>query len=204
MGDRLRKVMSIANKIKYRRSLKSRVKLRIQIVISNFIMRMWNKYLRKVLIALILISYGVTGTVIFILLSASHKVIINTAEAEEVSGVARELNPRDKTTQVEIIPQKVDGDVVASLIRKTFPECPEMALKVAECESSMDSQRIGDTHMKFYSYGLFQINTTWHKYSKEVLLDPVENIKIARKIYDESGGNWNRWTCGRRLANQSI
>jgi hypothetical protein len=87
---------------------------------------------------------------------------------------------------------------IIALIRSTFPENPDLAVEVARCESSLDPSRIGDTHMAKHSYGLFQINQTWHKYDKEILLNAEENIKIARTIYD-STGNWDRWTCGRRL-----
>lgn len=199
MGDRLRKVMSIANKIKYRRSLKSRVKLRIQIVISNFIMRMWNKYLRRILIGLILISYGVTGTVIFILLSASHKVIINTAEAEEVSGNARELNQKDNpvTPVAGLEPSKVDGASVTSLIRK-YDWDAEKALNIMKCESQGDPTKIGDRQLKRPSFGLFQVNTFYNpQYDETKLLDPAYNIQAAYEIY--SKGGWGRWTCNKLI-----
>jgi hypothetical protein len=78
-----------------------------------------------------------------------------------------------------------------------------MALKVANCESQLDPTKIGDKQMAKWSYGLFQINRTWHDYDEDTLLNPIENVKIARKIYDASGGNFDRWTCGRMLINQS-
>lgn len=80
-------------------------------------------------------------------------------------------------------------------IRAAFPETPDVAVAVAQCESHMDASREGDMQMEKHSYGLFQINQTWHPYSKETLVNPDENIKIARKIFDSGG--WNRWSCYR-------
>jgi hypothetical protein len=202
MGDRLRKVMSISNKIKYRRSLKSRVKLRLQIVISSFIMRMWNKYLGKVLIGLILMSYGVTGTVIFILLSAkSEVVIINNAEAKEVSGNARELNQKDNAVSQDIapMPSKVDDDSVASLIRK-YDWDVKVATAIMKAESQGDCTRIGDKHLAFWkdgitygqSYGCMQVRFLEGRPEPEELLNPEKNIAYAYEIYQRHG--WKAWS----------
>lgn len=84
-----------------------------------------------------------------------------------------------------------------ALIRKTFGDQADNAIRVADCESQLDPTRIGDTHMAKYSYGLFQINRTWHDYSPETLLNAQRNVEIAKEIYDKGG--WSRWTCGRNL-----
>jgi hypothetical protein len=80
------------------------------------------------------------------------------------------------------------------LIEKYFGEEEKnLAVAIAWCESSLDPSRIGDTHLRRSSYGLFQINQIWHDYSEETLLDAEENIKIAKQIKDKYG--WTQWTC---------
>jgi len=86
---------------------------------------------------------------------------------------------------------------VEDKIRAVFGSEADNAIKVCQCESQFQSDRIGDTHMSKYSYGLFQINRTWWDYSPETLLNPDENIRIAKMIFDEGG--WDKWTCGKRL-----
>lgn len=83
---------------------------------------------------------------------------------------------------------------VIEKIKKAFPGEEELAVAVAKCESSLDPSRIGDTHMKYPSIGLFQINQTWHKYDTKTLQNPDENIRIAKEIKDR-WGNWNAWSC---------
>lgn len=83
---------------------------------------------------------------------------------------------------------------VIEKIRKAFPGEENVAVAIAKCESSLDPKRIGDTHMKYPSIGLFQINQTWHKYPTEQLQNADENIRIAKEI-KERWGNWNAWSC---------
>ena len=77
------------------------------------------------------------------------------------------------------------------LLKKYFKSEWRTAYAIMMAESGGNPKAIGDTHLKYYSYGLFQINRRWHKYPKEKLLEPEFNIKIAKKIYDERG--WKEW-----------
>lgn len=113
-----------------------------------------------------------------------------------------------------------------SLERKildAFPEDGMNALLVAKCESQLSTDRIGDTNRVFASdgeligdsVGLFQIRTggkengkVWNR-AKSLGMSSAEyreklkvvdyNISEARKIYDQSGKNWSRWTCGKNI-----
>lgn len=93
---------------------------------------------------------------------------------------------------------KSDGevDLVASpydtLLKKYFGDEAKLAYAVMMGESTGDPARIGDTHMAKYSYGLFQINQTWHNFPKEQLLDAEFNIKTAKEIRDSYG--WEQWS----------
>lgn len=121
------------------------------------------------------------------------RVVIFNNYSDKVDPVKAESNPEiEKVASPEVRGEEQSSPTIR-LIKKTFPEDPKTAVAIAKCESQLDPSRIGDTHMDFYSYGLFQINQTWHKYPKEVLLNPVENVKIARQIYD--GAGWQRWAC---------
>lgn len=80
----------------------------------------------------------------------------------------------------------------AELIKKVFGKEADIALAVAQAESGMIVDRVGDTHLSKPSIGLFQISQIYHDYSTETLKNPIENVRIAKEIRDRGG--WNRWT----------
>ena len=114
-----------------------------------------------------------------------------------VEGQGTLVMPQKQTlgssTSTHSTPVRASG-VIEAKIRKAFPGEENIAVAIAKCESSLDPKRIGDTHMKYPSIGLFQINQTWHKYDTETLQNPDENIRIAKEI-KERWGNWNAWSC---------
>lgn len=87
-------------------------------------------------------------------------------------------------------------------IAEYFPEDITTAIAIAKCESNLvpDAQ---SQHILSYgreqSYGLFQIHAPdWGATAQSLGLkkwktDVVENITLARHIYDVSG--WGAWTC---------
>lgn len=80
-----------------------------------------------------------------------------------------------------------------SLIRKWFPEEPDVAIAVAMAESRLNPQATNwqDSHKGCMgSFGIFQIGCL-HEENPETLYDVEYNIKRAREIYDESG--WQPW-----------
>lgn len=117
--------------------------------------------------------------------------ILNRASAEEVPETLGGLVSTDPLQEGnQPIPNK---DSVEELITHFFQEDAKTAKAIAMCESSLNPKTIGDTHMEKYSYGLFQINRTWHDYTPEQLLDPEFNCKVAKEIFDKGG--WERWSC---------
>jgi hypothetical protein len=128
-------------------------------------------------------------------------VIQNNNSMKVVRASVKEISPeaeaQDKP-RVEEEAQLPSPDV-EDKIRAVFGDEADNAIKVCRCESQFQADRIGDTHMSKYSYGLFQINRTWWDYSPETLLNPDENIRIAKMIFDEGG--WGKWTCGKMLFN---
>lgn len=81
---------------------------------------------------------------------------------------------------------------IKTRIKEVFGEDGEVAIRIAQCESSLNPEAVGDTHLPKSSFGLFQINQQWHDYTQEELLDPETNIKVAKNIKDTYG--WRQWS----------
>lgn len=93
---------------------------------------------------------------------------------------------------------------VEDLIRKTFPENPDVMVAVAKCESGMrqfyPNGEIVTSHTR--DFGLMQINEKyWDAKSKELGLDYKnnleDNLKMARLIYEAQGEN--AWVCYQKM-----
>ena len=78
-----------------------------------------------------------------------------------------------------------------------FPEDPQTALAVAQCESGFKQSAYNDKNVTpTYDSGIFQINSVHQKRLDELGLDKwnvEDNIRFARMLYDESG--WQPWVC---------
>jgi hypothetical protein len=83
------------------------------------------------------------------------------------------------------------------LIRQTFPESPEVAIAVANCESGLNPKAYNPKNNNGSTDGgLWQINSVHDKRLKELGLDKFnaeDATKFARILYEESG--WNPWVC---------
>ncbi len=138
-------------------------------------------------------------------LFAEKREIVNTysdiARAAEVPEA--EYTAPDPCGLIDVVcddERQLDRDGIERLIRETFPEDPDTAVRIAHCESRLDPTRVGDTHTAYSSYGVFQIRllpgrVKYAGLTAEKLLDARANIAYARKIYDRFG--WRPWTCAR-------
>jgi len=82
-------------------------------------------------------------------------------------------------------------------IRSVFHEDPDIAVRIAKCESGLRIDAKGPTQ----DYGLMQIHAPfwdavarelgYHNYRTEV----QDNLKMARYIYDNAGKKWTDWVC---------
>ena len=103
------------------------------------------------------------------------------------------------------------------IIKEVFGEKAEAAEKIARCESGLNPERIGDEHLTSKdgdetigrSIGIFQIRTggrdggkVWNRAKangmtvaefEKKMMNPEENIKYAKQVFDRSGG-WTPWT----------
>lgn len=117
-------------------------------------------------------------------------------EQQEVIVEIEEEEPREVLIRVDY---SIEG--IKSLIRETFPEDAETALKVAFCESGY--KMVQSHHQQPYgrerSFGIFQIHEpAWDNTAKQLGLkeyqsDIEQNIEMARYIYDQHG--WYPWSC---------
>ena len=89
---------------------------------------------------------------------------------------------------------------VEDLIRQTFPENPDVMVRVASCESGLkqftQSGQVVMSHTR--DFGLMQINEkVWDVKAKELGLNYKnsleDNLKMARHIYDVQGKK--AWVC---------
>lgn len=77
---------------------------------------------------------------------------------------------------------------IISLIKKTFPENPEVMVAIAKSESgkSLNQNAVNINRNGSKDCGLMQINSI-HGYDCEWLKIPENNMIVARKIYDTQG-----------------
>jgi len=86
---------------------------------------------------------------------------------------------------------------VEEKIEAMFPEDPETAVEIANCESTLNPNAVNHKNRNgSVDVGLMMINSI-HGYSKEYLLDVDNNLKVARKLYDRQG--WKPWVCSRKI-----
>lgn len=88
-------------------------------------------------------------------------------------------------------------ETLVALVRDTFPEDPETAVRIVSCESGWNPAAVSHTD----DHGLFQIHAPIHLgpggvaagLSREDLHDPATNVRVARILFDQSG--WQPWVC---------
>ena len=105
--------------------------------------------------------------------------------------VVYEAHADEKETVVQIeVSIDWTKERIEKEIRKTFPEQPDLMVRVAKCESQLNPKAHNPTNGS-HDGGIFQLSEKYHGKDMRVLgidaYDIQENIKYARKLYDESG-----------------
>lgn len=133
---------------------------------------------------------------------------------ESVNKPTKKVHVHDSATNTVNI-DTVNQNIVAK-IRAAFPEDPETAVAISQCESGLNQERIGDHNIAVEkdgelvgrSIGLFQIRTgearpgraSWNRAHanglsvagfEDEMKHPDKNIKAARKLWE--GGGWSPW-----------
>lgn len=143
-----------------------------------------------------LIALGIGIGIFFgILYNAYFTPVVETAHAEIVEEVA------PVEVLVEVVYTKED---IERKIRETFYEQPDIAVRIAKCESGLVAD-IQSHHMlngeRERSYGIFQIfSPVWHSTAIKLNLEDYrtsveDNIKLARYIYEQAGKSFRDWSC---------
>ena len=111
-----------------------------------------------------------------------------------------EKQPEKVADTGEATPPPAPGKIEKK-IRKTFKDCPDLAVAVAKAENrGMIPNKIGDGHLTFqqdgitygFSVGIFQIRYLPGRPNPEELKNPDFNIKYAYEMFKGSG--WSPWT----------
>lgn len=86
---------------------------------------------------------------------------------------------------------------IKRLIKKAFPEDPEVAIAVATCESGLKAHAYNPTNTNGSTDGgLWQLNSVHDKELSRLGLDkfnPVDATEFARILYERN--EWNDWVC---------
>lgn len=136
-----------------------------------------------------------------ILIGICTDVILKNIHVQEVEAATTIEEPKE--VQIEVIidwtPERIKKE-----IRDTFPEQPELAIKIAQCESGL-VPNIQSHHKQSYgrerSFSIFQVHEPdWGDDAIRLGLndwktDPAENIKLARYIYEKAGNKFTPWSC---------
>ena len=134
-----------------------------------------------------------------------NRRMINKAHAQEPQEAVDEVLKVKETIynyeNSESLVVKAKPESIKSKIKEVFGEDWNVAQAVAMAESRMNPNAIGDKHLSKPSYGVFQISRIYHNYPIETLLDPDENIKIAKEISSKGRGfeNWTTYRTGQYL-----
>lgn len=127
----------------------------------------------------------------------AYQYVVEVAHAEELP----------KEVRIEVVynwtPERIEEE-----IRKVFWEDPDTAVKIAKCESGLDAD-IQSHHTLSYgreqSFGVFQIHAPDHDKSAKRLgfenyqTDVLDNLHMARYIYDSAGKKWTPWSCRKMI-----
>lgn len=129
-------------------------------------------------------SLSMLGLSLLMNFMQAFSYMIDTANAKDLISPA----PSDPTIVKEITKTEyVEPQTVEAKIISAFGKDAELALEVARCESGLDPRATNKTSS---ARGLFQVMQSWHKIDQKWLYDADINIKVAKQLFDESGGSF--------------
>lgn len=100
-------------------------------------------------------------------------------------------------------PLTSEQEEIIEFIKQTFgKDNADDAIAIAKCESGLRPKAVNhntDSNQTI-DYGLFQINNHWQEIDNtSFLFDYKINTLMAKKIFDNRGGNWSAWACATKL-----
>lgn len=112
-----------------------------------------------------------------------------------LSPLVSEVQAQERIVVEYKLPETIEDE-----IRSVFGEYADEAFKILECENrNLDPEAV-NINKDSKDLGVFQINTKWHGFLKSVnneryLFDPAINIRIAWRIFEDSGYSFKLWSC---------
>jgi len=114
---------------------------------------------------------------------------------EKAKAAKKTTTPTKATPKAVSIPTG-KTQIIEAIYKEFWPD--DRLVSLVNCESGFNVTAVGyDASHNQYNYGLFQVSQ-YHGYSHEYLSVPVNNIKVARQIYNRQG--WGAWPTCARLA----
>lgn len=119
------------------------------------------------------------------------------------AGTAVRAQERIQPTSTPTPSLPPDKQNIAEEIRQVFGEHADKAFQVLSCENARLNpdavNTAGNSPAGSRDIGIFQINEYWQKVNAKFLFEPTINIRIAYKIFKDSGYSFRMWSCGQRL-----
>jgi len=120
------------------------------------------------------------------------------ADAHVDTTVEYNAPPREEVKKVILIgtstpPIETEEQIVEE-IKRVFHEEPELALAIMKCESGLVPTAEHWNTNGTVDKGIAQLNSV-HDLSGVDVWNPKENLRFARKLYDERGQRFTDWVC---------
>jgi len=160
------------------------------------------------IILVVFVSYVFMGVYFSTLHREMLKPVVKHWEADKVriEELERKLNEaNDEMFELQEFKNDLSEgkkEAIVEYIRHKFGNNSDLALAVADCESHLRANAVGDGHLTFNangveygkSYGVFQIRHLQGRPNPDYLLNAKNNIDYAYEMYERQGG-FQAWTC---------
>ena len=136
----------------------------------------------------------IAGAVVVGILTGIMSDILSQPYVQEVRAETVKEEPREVLLEVVYnwTPERIEQE-----IRTVFHEQPDLAVAVFRCESGLKPHAKGPTS----DFGIAQIHKpSWHQKAiklgyEDYQTDVIDNLAMARYIYDGAGGTFKDWVC---------
>jgi hypothetical protein len=163
-----------------------------------------------VIVATLSIVWATGG---YIQVKTNSSTTVQAEEGDTSATVSAEVSPtptpEPETVIIEEIVEETDQyNEMKNIVIETFGEHSDKALKLLTCENrSLDPNAVNDNRTwggVGRDLGLFQVNEFWQGIrhegkAEQFLFDPEINVRIAWRLFEDSGYSFHMWTCGKTL-----
>lgn len=135
------------------------------------------------------------------------EVVANNSDDVTLGGLAKIATESATSTPAPITPEPEpslsDKQEVMSYILEVFGDDADRAIWIAKCESGLRKDAINPNNPNGTTdYGVFQINSVHlKKRGDKFTNDWRENVRVAKKIFDEQG--FRPWVCATAIGEKN-